>query len=171
MISEVLTCLASEMNEYFSQKENIEDKVIVSAIVNPDGSVAIAGQNKVIISLINIEEEITLRNIAPIHKSPGDVQLPLLHLNLYILISAYFQPLKYKEALTVISGIISFLYQKNVFSSANTKSLNPAIEKFSVEIQNITLENLNNIWSTIGAKYMPSVMYKLQLHYLPAESI
>jgi len=50
-----------------------------------------------------------------------------------------------------------------VFTPSNTPSLDPKIEKLSVEMVNLSTEKLNNLWATLGAKYIPSVLYKLRM--------
>ncbi len=37
------------------------------------------------------------------------------------------------------------------------------IEKLVFEMASITPEQLNNIWGSLGAKYMPSVVYKVRM--------
>jgi hypothetical protein len=33
----------------------------------------------------------------------------------------------------------------------------------SIEMVNLSTDKLNNLWATLGAKYMPSVLYQLRL--------
>ena len=57
MIYEALSCLTDEINEYFRNKLRInEDKAVLSGIVNQDGTIAIQGENKIVITLVNIEK-------------------------------------------------------------------------------------------------------------------
>ena len=154
MISEALTCLVEEINEYFRNKlkEN-EDRVILSGIVHQDGSVAIAAQNKIVLTLVNIEEEPSAKN--------NTGSSPPVKINLHLLFSAYFS--KYDVALHFLDNIIFFLQEKRVFTSANTPRLDSSIGKISVEMMSLTTDKLNNLWATMGAKYMPSVSYKLRM--------
>jgi hypothetical protein len=63
MIHEALTFIQSQLNEYFRNRFGLsEDVVIISNIVNQDGSNAIKDENKVILSLVGMEEE---RMISP----------------------------------------------------------------------------------------------------------
>jgi len=158
MIQEALSCLTDEVNAYFKSKLKInEDKVILSGIVNPDGSMAIREENKIIVTLVNIEKEVAGQNNAVPH-----VSLPL-NINLYVLFSAYFAATNYHEALRFLSFIMGYLQQKNVFNRSNTPQLDNGIVKLIFELENLTTEKMNNIWATLGAKYMPSVMYKMRM--------
>jgi hypothetical protein len=40
-----------------------------------------------------------------------------------------------------------------------------------IEIETFNLEKVHNIWSTIGAKYLPSVVYKLRMIVVDSNSI
>ncbi len=161
MINEALTCLAEDINEFFRNRlrEN-EDRVILSAIVNQDGTVAIEGENKIVLTLVNIEEEPISKNTSISNRSAAN-NTPPVKINIYILFSAYFA--KYDVALHFLDNIISYLQGKNIFNSANTPRLDSSIDKFSVEMVSMGTEKLNNLWATLGAKYMPSVLYKIRM--------
>lgn len=165
MIYEALSCLAEEINEYFRIRLKIsEDKVVLSAIVNQDGTVAIQGENKILLTLVNIEKETVGKSNSGI---PGSSVLinksSALTINLYVLFSAYFSNGNYPEALRFISFIIAYFQQNAVFTRMNTPRLDADIEKLVFELATISPEQLNNIWGSLGAKYMPSVVYKVRM--------
>lgn len=165
MIYEALLCLTEEINEFFRNRLKInEEKITLSAIVNQDGSIAIQGENKVLVTLVNIERETVGKSNSGI---PGGLtqinKNAALTINLYVLFSAYFSDGNYPEALRFISFIIAYFQQKSVFTRVNSPRLSPEIEKLVVEMAPITTEQLNNIWGSLGAKYMPSVVYKVRM--------
>ena len=165
MIYEALSCLVDEINEYFRIRLKVsEDKVSLSAIVNQDGTIAIQGENKILLTLTNIEKETIGRNNSAFSGSPLSTnKSPILTVNLYVLFSAYFSNGNYPESLRFISFIIAFFQQKNVFTHVNTPRLDPEIDKLIFEMASISPEQLNNIWGSLGAKYMPSVIYKVRM--------
>lgn len=165
MIFETLTCLTEEINEYFRNKLRInEDKVVLSGIINQDGTIAIQGENKIIVTLVNIEKEATGQSNAGQSGSITVVnRTPPLNINLYVLFSAYFSSSNYPEALRFLSFIIAYFQYKNVFTRANTPRLDDRIEKVICELATIGPEQVNNIWSSLGAKYMPSAVYKIRM--------
>jgi hypothetical protein len=170
MIYESLTCLAEEMNIFFKSKLKIsEDKVIVSAIVNQDGSIAIQGENKVLITLVNMTKEIGIKRESSISNTTN-ANKPIC-LNLSILLSCYFTAGNYAEALRFLSFVISFLQTRNVFDHSNTPRLDNAIEKLVFEMESYEADRLSNIWTTLGAKYMPSVLYKARMIVLDATQV
>lgn len=163
MIYEALSGLTEELNEYFRSKIKInEQKIILSGLVNQDGTIAIQGENKIVVTLVNTEKETAKSNT-----QKGAMTLsnstPVLNLNLYVLFSAYFSPANYPEALRFISFIIGYFQQKSVFNRSNTSGLDARIDKLSFEIVDQSLDSVSNMWSALGAKYMPSVLYKMRM--------
>lgn len=158
MIQEALSCLTDEINLYFRSKLKInEDKAVLSGILSADGSVAIREENKIIITLVNVEKEaINGNNALP------NVAVPL-NINLYVLFSAYFSAGNYSEALRFLSFVMGYLQQKNVFSRSNTPQMDSHIVKLVFEMENLSTERMNNLWASLGAKYMPSVLYKMRM--------
>jgi hypothetical protein len=158
MIQEALSCLTDEINLYFRSKLKInEDKAVLSGILSADGSVAIREENKIIITLVNVEKEtINGNNAIP------NVAVPL-NINLYVLFSAYFSAGNYSEALRFLSFVMGYLQQKNVFNRSNTPQMDSHIVKLVFEMENLSTERMNNLWASLGAKYMPSVLYKMRM--------
>jgi len=160
MIYEALSCLTDEINEYFRNKLRIsEDKVVLSGLISQDGTVAIQGENKVAITLVNVEKE----NSGGASGSSFVSKSGATHVNLYVLFSAYFSSGNYPEALRFLSFIIAYFQYKNVFTPSNTPRLDKGIDKLVFEMASITPEQLNNVWGSLGAKYMPSVIYKMRM--------
>lgn len=165
MIYEALSCLTEEINQYFRIRLKVsEDKVVLSAILNQEGTIAIQGENKILVTLVNIEKESIGKSNSGI---PGSSMLinksSALTINLYVLFSAYFSNGNYPEALRFISFIIAYFQQNSVFTRLNTPKLDVDIEKLVFEMASISPEQLNNIWGSLGAKYMPSVVYKVRM--------
>ena len=164
MIYEALTCVTEEINEFFRSKLKInEEKIILSALINQDGTIAIQGENKVIVTLINLEKEPAGKTHAGSGARTFSNTATPLSINIFVLFSAYFSSTNYPESLRFLSFVIAFLQEKSVFSQSNTPRLDESIEKLTFEIESLGAEKLNNIWSTLGAKYMPSVLYKVRM--------
>ncbi|WP_343669967.1 DUF4255 domain-containing protein [Chitinophaga sp.] len=165
MIYETLSCIVDEMNRFFNRQLHLnEDKVVLSSIVNQDGTVAIQGENKVALTLINVEKEPAGKGVPGFNSGTVTAKsMPPVCINLYILFSAYFSQNNYAEALRFLSFIIAYFQSRNVLNSANTPSLDKRIDKLMFEMESLGTERLNNVWATLGAKYMPSVIYKMRM--------
>jgi hypothetical protein len=169
MINEALTCVTNEMNAYFNSRNGLnEEQVVLSALIKPDGASAINTLNKVIITLVNIEADTTAKNNMGF-KTPGPVMPPLQdNLNLCILLSANY--ISYNESLRFIDDAVVFLLQKSVFFSGNTPGLDETIEKMTVQMVNLPLENVQQLWLGLGAKYLPSAVFKIRVLLNPGQN-
>lgn len=159
MIHEVVPIIMGELNQFFQVRFGTnEDKVVLSNIVTQEGKIAIQGENKIIVTLLNIERDGSNQAFGN-----GFVKTnPPVHINLYILISAYFETSNYVEALKFLSGVIGFFQSHNSFDHQNTPHFPVEAGKIKMEIVNIDFKELSNMWASIGAKYLPSVIYKLR---------
>lgn len=164
MIYQALTCLTEAVNDHFKLKlGTAEEKIVLSSLVNMDGSIAIPGDNKIVVTLVNMERE-TLQKLPQkrILSTPGSQNAPL-QMNIYVLFAAYFSSKNYSDSLRFISFILAFFQSKNVFTKENTPNMSDKLEKISIEIVDMNMDSLSNFWSLHGGKYMPSVLYKIRL--------
>jgi len=149
MIHEFIPIIASELRDFLDSRFDAPDDVVkLSNIVNQDGSLAIMEENKVIVSLINIERDGTNQ------MGGGGMfrgELPV-HINLYVLFSAYFTD--YAESLKFISGVVGFFQGTPTFTHGGNT--------VKIELHNIDFRELSNLWAALGAKYIPSVVYKIR---------
>jgi len=166
MLDKTLDVLKNSIREYLIRLPDLnisQDYIVLSNLVEPDGSITIP-VNTLGLSLVNIEEERVIKSQkAFVKASNGRVSHvnPEIKLNLYIVIAANF--VKYKTGLEYLSAAIAFFQSKNVFTPQNTPELDPAIEKIIVELYTLSFEQQNHLWGFLGAKYLPSVMYRVRL--------
>ena len=121
-------------------------------------------RSKVILTLVNMEEEKTLKN-TPNYIREGEVIKkiqPILFLNLYLLFSCAEK--EYALALGRIGKVIRFFQKTNVFVAGSTvTTMPPGIEKLVFEFCTLSLEQQNHLWGMLGGKQLPCVMYKVRL--------
>ncbi len=159
MIYSVLNIIGERLNFYLKNRFALgEDKVILSNIVNQDGSLAITESDKVVITLVNIQEETITSRL----NSTVNMARPI-NLNIYVMCSAYFTDKNYPESLKFLSATLSFFQSNCVFTHSNTPDLNRNIEKLTFEIVNQDLQNQSHLWGTLGGKYLPSILYKVRM--------
>jgi hypothetical protein len=141
-------------------------------------------KNHIIITLVNVEEESTLKNNRAVVKSMASngvtYENPPVHLNLYLLFCANFSGDSaapgniYEEALKRLSRIIQFFQAKNTFTIHNSQSapilnnVDPDDEewtslKMTLDLYTLTFEQINHLWGSLGGKQVPFVMYKARL--------
>ncbi|MCH2233059.1 MAG: DUF4255 domain-containing protein [Crocinitomicaceae bacterium] len=144
-----------------------EDKVVMGNLVDPNGESSNEVLNKVVVSLVSMEH-VTNANYAKGGKktlSIGGIAQnndPVL-LNLYIMVSANFESKQYHEALKMLSTVIGIFQTTNVFLRAAFPNIHPSMEKLSLEIVNLPLQEQIGVWNSLGAKYVPSILYKARV--------
>lgn len=171
MIYEALQIISEQLDSYLSTSGlsnlvELENIALLETTSENSGKL----NNKVVLTLLNLKEEATLKNLpnyAVINKTTTEYKNPPIHLNLYLLISANCNT--YINSLRCISKTIEFFQGKRIFTSENTvyetKEDFEILESFKLitELYTPTFEELNYIWGTLGGRQLPSVIYKIQL--------
>lgn len=168
MIYEVLQVITEEVNSYLGSTVVLENIGMLDGEPT-EGGTSSSSTNDIVLTLLNLQEEFTMKNTAHRHVSGTTVTYknPKVNLNLYILFSA--NNTTYSESLKSISKIIEFFQGKTVFTQANTTflregdMLNIGDFCFQVHLYTPSFEELNFIWGTLGGKQYPSVLYKVAL--------
>ena len=167
MIAAAITGIAAQLNQSLRRTFKIgEDLVIVSNLTEPDGNLVSQVPNKLALFLVNIEKDtLPYRPSALSHAGMGRAgmsQAPV-HLNLMLMFAATFSGTNYPEALKFISHTISFFQSRPVFDHQNTPELDQRIDKLMLEIENLSISDLSNLWGILSGKYMPSVLYRMRM--------
>jgi len=164
MIQQTLKLIAGKLNDQFQNLwQNMSDTVILAPVTAPEGSIPDANLNKVLVTVVNIENETRMSTYTAQAAGAATyaVIAPPLYIDLNVLYSANFSD--YSEALKAITETISFFQRNPAFTTETLPGLDPAIDKLSFELQNLSLTDLNQLWSIHGGHYLPSVVYKIRL--------
>lgn len=161
MIHNIVSTLVSQLNEFIRNELGLaDDMVIASNLMDIKGGALMQIENKVCVFVQNIEEEKMLKNTS-FQANAG--MAPPMFINIYVVVAANFPEPNYREALRYISMAIEFFQGKPLFDRSNTADLPLSVDKIALEFYNQSIQDLNNLWSLIGAKYIPSVVYKVKL--------
>jgi hypothetical protein len=140
-----------------------QGKVVPGSILDDNGKLAIAS-GTIALCLVNIEEE---RELAPArirHSSNAVMEQPGLRLNLTLLFAARMAD--YASTLKALSHVLGFFQAHPVFTAENHPALDARLDRIIMESYPVTPETLNQIWSTLGANYQPSVLYRARAHFV-----
>lgn len=168
MIGDILNVIAKEVAEYIDAQVEFpsgKKSVVLAKPTNNKGELSIP-DNSVALSLLNIDEEVSMRNPMITKRVEGDkvyTQTPGISLNLNIIFIANF-PSDYLSELNYITKIVEFFQQKDTFSISNTPSLKKQegyVEELVFKLSTTKLEDQHQIWNLLGIKYMPSVMFNV----------
>lgn len=171
MIYEAIQIISQQLDGYLSSA-GLSNLVVLEniALFETSSENAEKLNNKVVLTLLNVEEEATMKNLPNfkvIDKTTTEYRNPPVHLNLFLLISGNCNT--YTNSLRSISKTIEFFQGKRTFTSENTvyepKEDFDVLGQFKliVELHTPTFEELNYVWGTLGGRQLPSVIYKIQL--------
>lgn len=166
MINSALQLIASELNDSLQKSFRLDENIVVcSSTVEQDGSLPLEASNKVAVSLINIERDTFAKNGngAGGSFSRAAVGFEPVYLNLYVLISVCFGGNNYLESMKFLSSAISFFQRRPVLDHSNTPDMDDRIEKLALDIENLSIQELSNMWGVLGGKYYPSVLYRVRM--------
>lgn len=175
MIDTAINQIAKDVNQHLMRSFDLnEDVVVVSNILEQDGSVAAHVNNKIVVSLVNIEKETVTLSQPRVANASGmraAVINPPLHVNLYLMFASYFSGSNYQEGLKFISNTITYLQGKSVFDQSNTPGLDRNISKLIMDIHNLDMNDLSNLWGILSGKYLPSILYKVRMVTVDASAV
>ena len=179
MINDALNFLCDEINDFIGNKDlryRGLDVAMISDLVDEKGELTYKKRlasnldgDFLLLTLINVEEESIGKSQQPYLRHPDqsyEVLNPDIKVNLYMLVSSVStkdENERYNNCLKLLSYCVGFFQYKAVFDKLNSPSLPGQIEKLIVELVSPTFEQQNHIWGGMGAKYMPSVLYKVRL--------
>jgi hypothetical protein len=177
VIDSAVSLIAAQLNQFLRRSlELSEDVVVVSNILEQDGTVAPNIDNKIVVFLTNIEKD-TMPQAQPRAQAAGagvgrtTVTTAPLYLNLYLMVAAYFNGSNYPEALKFISNTVHFFQSQPVLDHANTPDMDPRIDRLVLDIENLDIQQLSNLWGVLSGKYLPSVLYKVRMVAVDAGAV
>jgi len=183
MISKALTLLIRELNAYI---DSVDQAGGAGPAVAELGNIALienGGGNgnqlseKIILSLVNVEEEKRLKNSRNYISNGNQVEYinPPININLYLLFSANFD--NYTTALKRLSQVIEFFQGKYVFTVSDSPNAGFATDpqmkdlKLILDIHTLNFEQINDLWGSLGGKQVPFVMYRTRLLLMRRDTV
>lgn len=187
MLIHALQIIRQELNTHLDSFGETDDDQVqlgnISQIDIPDQGELSSLKNRIVITLVNVREEKTLKNQPFVRRN--DVTLkaeyfnPPVFLNLYLLISA--SQSNYVNSLIFLTRIAAFFQSKNVFTNQNTVPINndtlvPPTErmeefKLILDLFSPSFEEWNHIWGTLGGKQLPALLYLARLVEVKAATV
>lgn len=176
MIHEALSLIREELNAFIkSLDDNItNDQVLLGNIALMESEDGKDLLEKVVITLVNIEEESALKNRKLPRIQEGDkilVENPPVFLNLYVLFTASW-PANYDNAIKRLGHVVSFFQHRNQFNLKNAAHFADGVDiddpdlaemRLVLDLYTMTFEQINHLWGSLGGKQAPFVMYKVRL--------
>ena len=174
MINDAMKFLAGQLDQFCKHSLGGEETIAKAVHLAEPGDAA--GTPKLALTLVNIEKDTMpyrQRDLSGVRSGP-DAGLAVysapLYLNLYVMLAADPQG-DYDGALKKISLAINFFQLHPVFDHQTNPDLDPGIEKLILDIANLGLHDLHNVWGLLGGKYLPSVFYKVRMVVVDANAM
>src|SRR5262245_25011639 len=173
MMVEAIGLLMNQLNEHIARIDGggagAPDQVVLGNVAHLDRQeIATELENHVVISLVKIEEERTLRNGKAFAPDPtGQIvyRNRPLHLNLFLLFASNYR--NYGTALRRLTQLLTFFQGKQKFTLANSPGSlpQPPIVEFSLtmDLLSPTFEEVNHLWGFLGARQSPFALYRGRL--------
>ncbi len=164
MINKVLTVLKDRLNLPNGLQDQAGEIAVIGNIAKHEDDTANL-DNKVVITLLSVEEESTMKNTPRYLKFNESENImeresQPAYLNLYVMIAANKN--MYDGALVNISKVIEIFQANNVLKyNAVSDEENDFI--FRIELHSVPFDQLSYIWGLLGGKIMPSVLYKISV--------
>lgn len=183
MISHALSIIVNELKRHFKEAYGVpveNDEVglgnLAEGLVSGSSTTGVP-RNKLILSVVNIKEEKSLKNLPNLVRNDATLRAtyenPPVYLNFQILVTATHN--EYSNALVVLSRAIRFFQSKNAFTHndvppASITTLAPPnpldqLETFRLifDLYSPTMEEVNHLWGTLGGKQYPFIIYTLRM--------
>jgi hypothetical protein len=178
MISDALKLIQVALQNYIKEVEESQDfsqEIVVLdniAMAEQLGGTRDDLNERVVMSLVNIEEEATLKN-SPYYRIENGrtvYQNPPVNLNLFILFSVLHGK-QYETALKRLARVIEFFQWKKEFSFTTAPGPNGGSKDIRVlpDLYTLSFDQLNHLWGALGGKQVPFVMYRTRLVSLDAQ--
>ena len=175
MIAAAVSRVAQELNQTLQRRaQSTENMVVVSSLLEADGQPAAYAADKLAVFLVNLEREAAPnRAMTRVDGGAGRTALsqPPIYLNLLVMFAANFSGGKYPEALKFISHTAAFFQGRPTFDHQNTPDLDAGIERLTLEIENLSIADLGNLWGILGGRYLPSLLYRMRMVVIDSDQL
>ena len=164
MIDAALNFIAAEANVHLRKRTGAELGAVTPGPLVDDRGMWTVPLDTTRLTLFQIDEERALREQVPQRTLVGgrDVLLPPpLKLNLTVLFAGRFQ--QYDQALRTLSHLLALFQARALFSAADSPGLPAGVERLSLDLVSYTPEQLNQMWACLGAKHLPSLVYRVRM--------
>lgn len=164
MVHQSLQFTKKLLSQFIRNKMGLNDEhVILNYMVEQSGSMPKSNLNKVVISLINIEKETNrpfhVRQQKLTDGSFSDFN-PAERYTLDLLISSNFDD--YNETLKFFDIVLLFFQINSCIDISVSSPMPEGLTKLEFEFEKLSFHQMQGLWTAMGAKYQPSIVYKLK---------
>ena len=173
MIDQVLGFIGKSLDQTLKPKlrwPHTDQLVRLSPLVTLGGDPPDDIENKVILTVINVQMKAAIAQRVPYRpvRDDGDIEYkPAANFVLFLLVSATFE--SYQDSFRVLSAILSYFHKNDHITAQTAPEFPPGVNTLTVELVDLDLNELNNLWNMLGCKHRPSLVYKIRFVVRPDE--
>lgn len=170
VIYEGVKAITNSLNDRFKSSARwAAEKAVLSHLVEPDGNPPLAIENKLVLTVIGLDNEPVLKNYREVRRSKGLIgsSFPAYHFSINLLMASAC--VNYEEGLKLLSDGVAYVQSKPLLSHQNTPGLPSSIDRLTLETKQVSVEHLSHIWGALGGKLLPSVLYKVRMVTVDSE--
>lgn len=171
MIQEALVFTKNVFDEHLKNRFGLHSSIsVLNHLVDQEGTAPLKNQNKMVITLLNLEEETVqaFSNSYEALENQRYVSQPSpVRFNMDVLFAASFED--YEESLKFLNATVAFFQSNRSLNSTDYPNMPRGLNKLNFNIGALNYSETHNLWTSMGAKYLPSVIYKVRLLTIPTE--
>jgi hypothetical protein len=175
VIFETMAIMKEALQQYLLETEGFSAAGIVVldniAMAQDLGGTRDNLNQKIVVSLVNPQEEATLKNepFQRLENGRTVYRNPPTQLNIYVLFSVLDSV--YETALKRLSRIIEFFQWKKIITFTTAQSPSSILQEVQIfpDLCSLTFEQLNYLWGSLGGKQVPFALYRVRMVAIEAE--
>jgi hypothetical protein len=174
MIDRALRLLSDRLNGHLKGLYNVpDDLVAVSPLTDAEGKPADQARNRLALFVTNVSHD-AMPRAAQRHgvSLSGSMrkQQPV-HLDIYVMLAASFEPETYAEGLKLLSSAMRYFQGHPLMTPQTHPEMPNGLAQLTLEISNLNNDALGQLWGNLGGRYVPSVQYKLRSVLIDSDTV
>ena len=164
MLNQALVFVNKTLDRYLINYFGLDQSItLLNNLIEQSGSVAKENQNKLVVSLVNLEYESAKQFYGGIQQSSAsriEKVNPPIRFNVDLMFSANFDD--YEEALKFLTATLTFFQANNCLNHENFPEIPQGLEALRFDVESLSYRETHELWSAMGARYRPSILYKMR---------
>lgn len=187
-IAKILQALSEKISAIIFAQYGVTVEIELANVATlNDGDEFVKVKSAIVLSIVNIEQDSTTKN-QTLYKAIGvnattvdRYKNPAQNLIISILFTSYNKDQsKYSEGLDKLAYIIKCLQNNNVYyygysniheQSEISETQQKILNKLTLDMVSLKMDQLNQMWTCLGSKYMPSVLYSMKMVRIQNETL
>lgn len=162
MLDRVLLFVKDALDSHLQRSLSLSESLVsLNHIRNNTGDSNKNNNNRLVMTLVKLEYESARTHYNIQQQDPTQAsKRPPQFFNLNVLFAANFDD--YTESLKVISHTLLFFQVNSIFQRLTHPQMPDELSSLEIEIESSSDAKSFEMWSALGASYLPSVLYKFR---------